>query len=101
MTPVAGTTEVYISKKLTDGIGVLKISLCRNRDAVSCFLRGSGKHNLVKAASREARGKGVMVAMKDQISPDFGVNKANMTNSELNVKDTKNLPRGRQLHDAK
>ena len=42
-----------------------------------------------------------MVAMKDQISPDFGVNKANMTNSELNVKDTKNLPRGRQLHDAK
>lgn len=64
-------------------------------------MSADGPLNLVNAvalaASREARGKGVMVAMNDQISPAFG----NKTNSELNVKDTKNLPRGCQLHDAK
>lgn len=87
-------------------------------------MSADGPLNLVNAvalaASREARGKGVMVAVNDQISPAFDVTKTNTTNvatfrcldtgfmvpyfvnlpvkrhttnSEFDVKDLKDLPR--------
>ena len=73
-------TAYFLNLVVKSDKPVVLVAAMRPATAMSA----DGPLNLVNAvalaASREARGKGVMVAMNDQISPAFDVTKTNTTN---------------------